>query len=135
MRTTRKRAWTDDADAGYRGVDKQAENQGKPITWHVAMRPSKRRALDTSTPLGWVRDALERIKARIRAKGEHAFAVLKCQFGDRKTLYRGLAKNGAQRNVLFALVHLWLTLKALLAAKAQVRPQQPQWGPKGPVWG
>lgn len=68
-------------------------------------------------------------------KGEHPFRVLKCQFGDRKTLYRGLAKNGAQRNVLFALVHLWLTLKALLAAKAQVRPQQPQWGPKGPVWG
>ncbi|MFG0219274.1 IS5/IS1182 family transposase, partial [Streptococcus suis] len=44
------------------------------------------------------------------------FRVLKCQFGYRKTPYRGLAKNGAQLNVLFALVNLWLARKALLAA-------------------
>lgn len=47
---------------------------------------------------------------------KHPFRVLKCQFGYRKTPYRGLAKNGAQLNVLFALVNLWLARKALLAA-------------------
>ncbi len=104
------------ADAGYQGVDKRAENQGKQVAWHVAMRPGKRRALDKSTFLGQVMDALERTKARIRAKGEHPFRVLKCQFGYCKTPYRGLAKNGAQLNVLFALVNLWLARKALLAA-------------------
>ncbi|CUB08211.1 Transposase DDE domain [Tepidiphilus thermophilus] len=104
------------ADAGYQGVDKRAENQGKQVAWHVAMRPGKRRALDKRTFLGQVMDALERTKARIRAKGEHPFRVLKCQFGYRKTPYRGLAKNGAQLNVLFALVNLWLARKALLAA-------------------
>ncbi|MBU2821612.1 transposase, partial [Acidithiobacillus caldus] len=31
--------------------------------------------------------------ARIRARGEHAFRVLKCQFGYRRTRYRGLAVN------------------------------------------
>ncbi|MES6050821.1 transposase, partial [Cutibacterium acnes] len=98
------------------GVDKRAENQGKQVAWHVAMRPGKRRALDKRTFLGQVMDALERTKARIRAKGEHPFRVLKCQFGYRKTPYRGLAKNGAQLNVLFALVNLWLARKALLAA-------------------
>ncbi len=41
--------------------------------------------------------------ARIRALGEHAFRVLKCQFGYRKTRYRGLIKNGAQLTTLFAL--------------------------------
>ncbi|MES8760329.1 IS5 family transposase, partial [Cutibacterium acnes] len=78
------------ADAGYQGVDKRAENQGKQVAWHVAMRPGKRRALDKRTFLGQVMDALERTKARIRAKGEHPFRVLKCQFGYRKTPYRGL---------------------------------------------
>lgn len=33
------------ADAGYQGVDKRPENQGQPVTWHVALRPGVRRAL------------------------------------------------------------------------------------------
>jgi IS5 family transposase len=37
----------------------------------------------------------------VRAKVEHVFRVLKCQFGYRKVRYRGIAKNGAQ---VFALV-------------------------------
>ena len=32
-------------DAGYQGVEKRPENIGKPITWHVAMKRSKRKAL------------------------------------------------------------------------------------------
>ena len=44
-------------DAGYQGVEKRAENQELLVTWHVAMRPSKCKALP-ETPLG---DLLERI--------------------------------------------------------------------------
>jgi hypothetical protein len=33
---------------------------------------------------------------KMRAKVEHVFRVLKCQFGYRKVRYRGIAKNGAQ---------------------------------------
>ncbi len=51
--------------------------------------------------------------ARIRALGEHAFRVLKCQFGYRKTRYRGLAKNGAQLTTLFALVNLYMKRREL----------------------
>ncbi len=50
------------------------------------------------------------------ALGEHAFRVLKCQFGYRKTRYRGLAKNGAQITTLFALANLYLLRRRLLAA-------------------
>lgn len=39
-------------DAGYQGVGKRAENQNTPVTWHVAMRPGKRRGLDKHAPLG-----------------------------------------------------------------------------------
>ena len=33
---------------------------------------------------------------KVRAKVEHVFRVVKCQFGYRKVRYRGIAKNGAQ---------------------------------------
>jgi IS5 family transposase len=54
--------------------------------------------------------------ARIRALGEHAFRVLKCQFGTRKTRYRSLTKNGAQLTTLFALANLYLLRRRLPAA-------------------
>lgn len=65
--------------------------------------------------------ALKRFNRRvasIRARGEHAFRVLKCQFGYRKTRYRGLTKNGAQLTTLFALVNLYLVRKELCWLRA-----------------
>lgn len=56
--------------------------------------------------------------ASIRARGEHAFRVLKCQFGYRKTRYRGLTKNGAQLTTLFALVNLYLVRRELCWLRA-----------------
>jgi IS5 family transposase len=57
---------------------------------------------------------LEKTKARIRAKVEHPFRVIKCQFGHRKTRYRGLAKNTSQLLVMFALSNLWMVRKRIL---------------------
>ncbi|RNF46978.1 IS5/IS1182 family transposase, partial [Marinomonas hwangdonensis] len=45
----------------------------------------------------------EYIKASIRAKVEHPFRILKCQFGFRKVVYKGLSKNDNKLAVLFAL--------------------------------
>lgn len=102
------------ADAGYQGVAKREEVQGINANWHVAMRPGKRRALDTDTPMGDVLDKLEYVKARIRAKVEHPFRVIKRQFGHMKVRYRGLAKNTAQLHTLFALSNLWMARQRLL---------------------
>lgn len=52
----------------------------------------------------------------IRAKVEHPFRILKCQFGYRKTRYRGIKKNGAQLFSLFALGNLYQVRKQLLAS-------------------
>jgi len=93
------------ADAGYQGVEKREENQDKSVTWRVAMRPGKRRALP-DTPLGRVLDRLEHTKAQIRAKVEHPFHVVKNLFRHRKTRYQGLAKNTAQLFALFAFANL-----------------------------
>jgi IS5 family transposase len=95
-------------DAGYQGVDKRPD--AKPdVTWHVAMRPGKRRALDAENNVAdALLDQVERIKAGIRAKVEHPFRVIKRQFGHVKVRYRGLKKNTAQLTTLFALSNLWM---------------------------
>ncbi len=107
-------------DSAYRGVDKRPQVQAlhPQVRWHVAMMPSQRRRLDSGTLLGAVSAALETLKARIRAKGEHPFRVIKCQFGHRKTRYRGLSKNTAQLHSLFALANLWMVRHRLLAMGA-----------------
>jgi len=87
------------ADSGYRGVEKREEiqEQHPDVDWQIAMMPGKRKALNKSKPSHALRDKLEKLKTRIRAKVEHPFRVIKCQFGHSKTRYRGLAKNPSQR--------------------------------------
>jgi len=104
-------------DAGYQGAHKRA-NASPDVTWHVAMRPGKRAALDKSRPLGAMINEVERIKASIRAKVEHPFRVVKRQFGFMKVRYRGLKKNTAQLTTLFTLSNLWMARGKLLAAQA-----------------
>ncbi|MGC2716903.1 MAG: transposase, partial [Pseudolabrys sp.] len=53
---------------------------------------------------------------KIRAKVEHVFRVMKCQFGYRKVRYRGIAKNGAQVFALLALANLFLARRTLASA-------------------
>lgn len=104
------------ADAGYQGVDKREDTQAIVTRWHVAMRPGKRRLLDKTEPKAVLAERLEHVKARIRAKVEHPFRVIKRQFGHIKVRYRGLAKNTAQLHTLFALSNLWMMRKRLIGA-------------------
>ena len=60
---------------------------------------------------------MEHVKARIRAKVEHPFRVIKRQFGHVKVRYRGPAKNTAQLHTLFALSNLWMARRQLMAAQ------------------
>jgi IS5 family transposase len=94
-------------DAGYQGVEKREENRGKNVTWHVAMKRSKRKALPNNK-LGRMTEKLEHLKASVRAKVEHPFHVVKNLFRHRKARYRGLAKNTAQLFTLFGFANLVL---------------------------
>ena len=78
------------------------------------MRPGKRRALDKQSPWGSLLDQAEQLKASVRAKVEHPFRILKCQFGFTKVRYKGLAKNTAQLITLFALSNLWMARKPII---------------------
>ena len=104
------------ADAGYQGANKRPDAKAV-VKWNVAMRPGKRAALDKTERIGQLTNQLERLKASIRAKVEHPFRVLRCQFGHVKVRYRGLKKNTAQLNTLFALSNLWMARRRLLATQ------------------
>jgi IS5 family transposase len=104
------------ADAGYLGVDKRAEIAARfsHLTWHVAARRGKVREL----PEGLVKELTlryEKAKAQVRARVEHPFHVVKNLFRHRKARYRGLSKNTAQLQSLFALANLFLARRSLLA--------------------
>ncbi len=103
------------ADAGYQGASKRPEATG--VDWHVAMRPSKRKA-QKHTPWGQLTEQAEKLKASVRAKVEHPFRVVKRQFGYAKVRYKGLAKNTAQLITLFALSNIWMA-RARLLRRAQ----------------
>jgi len=107
-------------DAGYQGVHKRDEAKGP--TWHVAMRPGKRRKLNPFLEPDFIAERVEKMKASIRAKVEHPFRVIKRQFGFVKVRYRGLAKNTAQIVTLFALSNLWMARQAF-APDGEVRPK------------
>jgi len=60
--------------------------------------------------------AKNRVKARVRAKVEHPFRILKRIFGFEKVRYRGLNKNHQRLCACFALVNLYLHRKRLAVA-------------------
>ena len=58
----------------------------------------------------------EHAKSSVRAKVEHVFGVVKKQLRFRKTRYRGLEKQQAKFNIMFALANLILADRPCLAA-------------------
>lgn len=104
-------------DAGYQGVDRRADAD-KAVSWQIAMRPGKRKALNKDDPADALIDKAEKLKAGIRAKVEHPFRVIKRQFGFVKVRYRGLKKNTAQLFTLFALSNLWMVRGKLMGLQA-----------------
>lgn len=100
-------------------VDKRPEATGGD--WHVAMRPGKHRALNKNSPWGSLLEKAEQLKASVRAKVEHPFRVIKCQFSFTKVRYKGLVKNTAQLMTLFALSNVWMARRHLLKERRLVR--------------
>jgi IS5 family transposase len=73
-----------------------------------------RRAASKAKPLSEHWRGINRARSRTRARGEHAFHVVKRLWGFAKLRYRGLAKNLARAQALFALANLYLVRRRLL---------------------
>ena len=65
-----------------------------------------------------IQKAKNRVKARVRAKVEHPFRILKRIFGFEKVRYRGIPKNHQRLCASFALVNLYLHRRRLAVAGA-----------------
>ncbi|MHB0819545.1 IS5-like element ISPst5 family transposase [Stutzerimonas stutzeri] len=109
------------ADAGYTGVEKRPEHEGREVIWQIAARRSTYKKLSKRSALYKAKRKIEKSKAQVRAKVEHPFRVIKRQFGYVKTRFRGLAKNTAQLVTLFALSNLWMVRRHLLTNAGEVR--------------
>jgi transposase, IS5 family len=105
------------ADAGYQGVEKREEMiaQGREVQWYVAAKRGQVKAMAEGR-LKELTQAFEKAKAQVRARVEHPFHIIKNLFKHRKTRYRGLAKNTAQLQTLFALANLLIAKPSLLNA-------------------
>ena len=77
-----------------------------------------RRAHSTA-PLSERWKRINRARSRVRARGEHAFHVVKRLWGFTMVRYRGLAKNTARAFTMFALANLYLARRKLLPAEAR----------------
>lgn len=100
-------------DSGCLGAEKREDavlfnvnGQGKRIRYKINRRPSQSKHADNRSR-GQIKRR-EKEKSSVRAKVEHVFGVVKGQLRYRKTRYRGLRKQIAKLNILFALANLIL---------------------------
>ena len=101
------------ADAGYIGAPKHAPDA--KVDWQIARKRGQVNKIANARERAKTQRE-ERRKAQIRARVEHPFRVIKCQFGYTKVRFKGLMKNTAQIVTLFALANLYLARWRLMAA-------------------
>jgi IS5 family transposase len=97
------------ADRGYVSAAREAAFAGPGKFWGVMRKAPKGGRLDP------IEADINRLIARVRARVEHPFRVIKRPFGHVKARYRGLAKNRAQLFTLFAPGNLFLMRRRLAA--------------------
>ena len=104
------------ADAGYIGVEKRPEimTMERKIDWQIAGKRGVIKAMAEGAEKEALQ-AVEKAKAKVRAFVEHPFHIVKNLFRHRKVRYRGLAKNGHQLHVLFALANVVIGARARVA--------------------
>jgi len=101
--------------AYWKEADRQAFT-AHGINYRINRRPGAHRPLSERWRL------INRARSRTRARGEHAFRVLKQLWGFTKVRYRGLAKNLARAQTMFALANLYQLRRELLPAGARCVP-------------
>ena len=102
-------------DSGYLGIEKQErvkeDDHLSKIDYRINKRPSSLKMTDSYTGINWDKE-IERRKSSVRCRVEHAFLIVKRDFGYKKTAYRGLFKNMNRFHVLFACANLLMCLRA-----------------------
>ena len=109
---------TVNGDSGYVGAEKREDaivrnKAGKKIQYRINRRPGQLRKLSRSGQ--YKAKKREHEKSSVRAKVEHVFGIVKGCLKFKKTRYRGLRKQEAKFNIMFALANLILADRPCLA--------------------
>lgn len=101
-------------DSGYSGVEKRDEIQNdghlSTVEFRTGKRPSSLKITDKYNGFNWDK-YMENRKSSVRCKVEHAFLIVKRQFGYSKVVYRGIAKNMNRFHVLFASANILMCIR------------------------
>ena len=97
--------------AYWKEADRQAYAD-RGVCYRINRRPNP------SAPLSERWRMINRARSRTRARGEHAFRVVKHLWGFAKVRYRGLVKNLARAHTMFALANLYQIRRQLLPSGA-----------------
>jgi IS5 family transposase len=84
--------------------------EARGVRYRINRRPTSK------APLSGRWRLINRARSRTRARGEHAFRIVKQLWGFTKVRSRGLAKNLATAHTMFALANLYLVRHRLLPA-------------------
>ena len=99
-------------DKAYTSEEKRKEYEARGIKWCVNRKANRHHHL-TQEDVDY-----NHKQSQIRAKGEHAFLVVKHLWRYQKVRYKGLYKNAAQVFSLFALANLYLVRHDLRMTEA-----------------
>lgn len=102
-------------DSGYQGASKRPEICGdehlSKIEFRINARPKSIKMPKDYAGINWDKQ-IENRKSATRCRVEHPFLIVKKQFGYRKAVYRGIAKNMNRFNILFASANLIMCVRA-----------------------
>jgi len=100
-------------DRAYVNEKKRQEYEERGIRWRVKRKACRHYQLTEEDR------EYNHEQGRVRAKGEHAFLVVKHLWRYTKVRYKGLYKNAAQVFSLFALANLYLARRDLLLTRVE----------------
>ena len=100
-------------DQAYWKEDDQKFLETWGVRYRINQRPTSKRPLSARWRM------INRARSRTRARGEHAFRIVKQLWGFAKVRYRGLAKNLARAQTMFALANLYQVRRQLLPREAR----------------
>lgn len=95
-------------DKGYVKDDDKKQARSDGVFWGVLDKAKR------NHPLSSKQRKRNKKLSSIRAKVEHPFQVIKCQWHYRKTRYRGIEKNACQLYMLFGLHNVFKVRRVLL---------------------
>lgn len=102
-------------DQAYWSEAHRQAARARGIRYRVNRRPNH------GHPLSRTERTINRLRSATRARGEHAFHVVKNLWGFTKVRYRGLAKNTARLFTMFALANLYLLRRRLMPQREACR--------------